>query len=216
MNLYGQYKIDCSIFIVTKGAGTIKLPLVEVKVYDYNSVKRIVDSLKSQYFANLSFSELAVQQSIKRVDSLYKLKDNWDYIYDDDKKYKPSDANLALWKSKVAEAESLSILYNDLWLKAKVEKTENTIQYELSKSPYLYFKNFPTYIAKSKTDGDGKCSFDIRKKGKYILVANSSRQVGVDKEYYYWIVSIDLVDKKQSIMLSNDNLFGSACSECIE
>ena len=88
-------------------------------------------------------------------------------------------------------------------------------QYIAYKSYPFYLAGLPTPFTTAKTDADGKFSLKL-KPGKYVLAAISSRTVGTDTEKYCWLVWLT-VDPNQSkrVMLSNDNLFETNCSDCL-
>lgn len=59
-----------------------------------------------------------------------------------------------------------------------------------------------------KTDADGRFELTLPRGMDYVLVATGSRAVGDDKEYYEWVVPINISEKQEhlNVMLSNDSL----------
>jgi len=83
-------------------------------------------------------------------------------------------------------------------------------------SAQFYFEGLPTPVGTSKTDADGKFALSVPA-GKYVIAANSSRDVGKDTESYFWLVLVDTTSRpNQSVMLSNDNMFETKCKECVQ
>ena len=87
-------------------------------------------------------------------------------------------------------------------------------QYAHYDSPAYYADNLPNAVAHSKTDADGNFSLSVPP-GKYAIAAATSRAVFKDTEQYYWIVWVDVKSPIQGLMLSNDNLLGTGCRECV-
>jgi len=81
-------------------------------------------------------------------------------------------------------------------------------------SPAYYADKLPNAVAQSKTDADGNFSLSAPA-GKYAIAATTSRAVFKDTEHYYWIVWVDMKSPIQGLMLSNDNLLGTGCRECV-
>ena len=68
-------------------------------------------------------------------------------------------------------------------------------------------------VAASKSDADG--NFDLTvPAGAYVLVATGKRLAGGSTELYEWIVRVDAA-KPLKVMLSNDNMNDTKCSECV-
>ena len=73
--------------------------------------------------------------------------------------------------------------------------------------PQTYFTSLSTPLAISKTDADGKFSFQMPTKGESILVAQAQRQVTDHVEKYFWLIRVHSDgNPTMQVMLSNDNL----------
>ena len=88
-------------------------------------------------------------------------------------------------------------------------------------STLFYFNKLPAPSQITKTDAEGKFSFKVPS-GSYVLVAASSRTVGIDaggavvpeKEPYYWMVRVN-ADTDKRVMLANDNLSTSGSADSL-
>ena len=88
-------------------------------------------------------------------------------------------------------------------------------EYDYFSSGQFFFDGIPVPVAMANTDADGKFRARLPA-GKYVVAASTARKVGTSEETYYWLVQIDTSRKNESLMLSNDNLFGTSCGECIQ
>ena len=89
-------------------------------------------------------------------------------------------------------------------------------------SASYYFQGLPAPLQATKTDADGKFTFQV-KSGTYVLAAVSSRNAGVDVigtssiprvEFYSWLVKVVLTENKK-VMLANDNLSSGDSSDSL-
>jgi hypothetical protein len=71
-----------------------------------------------------------------------------------------------------------------------------------------------TPLATSKTDADGKFSFQMPTKGEFVLVAQAQRQVADNVEKYFWLIRVHSDGSPtMQVMLSNDNLITANSSD---
>lgn len=78
-----------------------------------------------------------------------------------------------------------------------------------------YLTDLPTPQATSKTDADGRFTLALPP-GKFVLAATTSRRVGLSSEVYHWLVLVDTLALPTPLMLSNDNMFETKCSQCVQ
>lgn len=79
----------------------------------------------------------------------------------------------------------------------------------------FFIKNLPQPKFISKTDADGKFALTLPS-GKYVITANSSREVFGSTETYHWLVTVDTSNINQPLVLSNDNFLETKCNECVK
>lgn len=90
---------------------------------------------------------------------------------------------------------------------AKMDSDAGQLQNWTTVQPQTYFTSLSTPLAISKTDADGKFSFQIPTKGEFVLAAQAQRQVADNVEKYFWLVRVHSDGKSEmQVMLSNDNL----------
>ena len=77
-----------------------------------------------------------------------------------------------------------------------------------------YLTDLPSHQATTKTDADGR--FTLVPPGKFVLAATTSRRVGLSSEVYHWLVLVDTLALPTPLMLSNDNMFETKCSQCVK
>lgn len=72
------------------------------------------------------------------------------------------------------------------------------------------------FIARTKTDGDGKFSLSLPVGQRIAVLADTSRTVMDDTETYQWLVwYTPKKGGKNSIILANDNLTETICESCV-
>ena len=74
-------------------------------------------------------------------------------------------------------------------------------------SAFRYCRTLPECITKTRTDADGRYSFNVAAHGEYALVARAQRKLLDGSENYYWIVGVGLNGAKSlTINLANENM----------
>lgn len=88
-------------------------------------------------------------------------------------------------------------------------------EYEVFDKAEFLLAGIPSPKFTSKTDADGKFALKLPS-GKYVITANTSRDVFGSTETYHWLVTVDTSTINQLLILSNDNLPGTKCNECVK
>ena len=200
--------IDGQIFIRTKGAETFKLSLVEVQLFDEKTIASHL-SKKRKIVVQLSaeLEPLLNEARVARTHAGEIKEAAWDA-------FKQAFAN--------ADLKERNRLAADALLKAvqRLSALSGASTYMISAS--YYFQGLPAPLQATKTDADGKFTFQV-KSGTYVLAAVSSRNAGVDVigtssiprvEFYSWLVKVVLTENKK-VMLANDNLSSGDSSDSL-
>jgi hypothetical protein len=112
-------------------------------------------------------------------------------------------------KDNSRKANAWSVVYN---------KTKNiTRQLEelrARRGPLIsgehFFQDLPAPISTAKTRDDGRFNLTIPRDGRCGIVARACREVGDEKQIYYWFVWVSLDGKRSKrLVLNDDNLFGA-------
>ena len=75
----------------------------------------------------------------------------------------------------------------------------------------FYFAHLQSPIQTAETDGDGKFTIQVPRKGDYVIAAQARRVVWRETEKYYWIQPVSLEGERQRVLnLSNSNLISSS------
>lgn len=197
-----EITIDGEVFIVTKGAQSIKLGLVEIGLIP------------------MEILELYIQQKIKesvetcnRLDPQIKTAEQkYDRLMEECEK-----ANEAFKTSNTETFRNLYAVYQKAYeaiSPAKQVYDRLNDEKRFVKTGNFYFESLPAFVRKTKTDADGKFHIVVPGGGSFVLAAHASRQVGDTKEFYFWLLKIDpAADANQTIRLSNDNLTSSGAAE---
>ena len=193
------YRLDGSVFVVTKGGTNIKLGLVAVNVYP----KEIINEVLS---ASEKASNEAHQTLEKEIESTRSLLAKADAELEEASKayerlpYDSPEYDRLL--SVAATKESARNKFVDPW--NKLMETKRTLDDQIQET---LASAIPTSSISARTNADGEFSLMIPTKGKYILIASGGRSIGDSEEKYLWVVSLPEKKANQySIMLSNDNI----------
>jgi hypothetical protein len=93
--------------------------------------------------------------------------------------------------------------------RGKIESLSATNSYYHSLE--FYFSHLRSPIQTAETDGDGKFTIQVPRKGDYVIVAQAQRVVWSETEKYYWIQPVSLEGERQRVLnLSNSNLISSS------
>lgn len=190
VSLKSNVDISGQVFVVTNGRENIKLALVEVSA--------IPEQLMIDYMKPIYVSDLEKYQAIQG-EARITVGRTTQVIATAKKQYRT--LTQAEYKKATADQKKAEEL---ILAGSRIEDGAS------------YFDKLPTSIVARKTDADGKFSMSLPV-GKYVLAASGDRLLsGTQSEHYYWLVSVDTSTSNRTILLSNDNFFKTACSDCFQ
>lgn len=138
-----------------------------------------------------------------------------------DKKHPTSDIMAAVKSFSRSISEKIESEKIENKIKDGEEKLAvNDKEYKAAWLKYIRFQGGPYYVEglphgqTYKTDADGKFLMRLSK-GKYAVVAHATRKILDSTEEYYWFVWQTVDGNSKKLMLSNDNLLGTNCQDCI-
>ena len=185
--------IDGQVFVRMKAGESIKLSLVAVLLYDEKTITEYLQNTREvakPLLADLLPIEEEARDASERARELRDIADKaWGA--DIRNKQLKDEATSALDASDKASGFSSKLFAATTYLR----------------SAKYYFRELPNPLQTTKTDADGKFSFQLPG-GSYVLVASSTRHAGKEIEEYFWMVKTDLTTNGK-IMLANDNLSSS-------
>lgn len=196
-----QRELTGEVFIVTKGGQSIKLGLVEVGLYSDKDINPFI--LQKLQAAKAQTQRLRpVKDNVEK--EWQQLRNEENYLRGRYLDNMGSDAH----KRRYDNAYESYIQKDNQYRKVLYD-------YLSYSTGQFYFSGMPKPIQSTKTDSDGKFSFRLTP-GKYALAARASRKLFDSTEEYYWLVWISVKnDPTMKVMLSNDNLFETHCTDCV-
>jgi hypothetical protein len=211
-------QVSGQIFIVTAGRNAIKLPLVSVFAYEKNEAINQISIINSSNESRKNFlgTEFLTQKK--------KIEDIENEMNDTERNRIQAQSN---WSNSLGTTSSssnkekydeISSHYRSLiGIKGEEQAKLNSLVREFAEltGPKNYINKLQNYKSIGKSDIDGLFTLNLLP-GNYAIVAMSSRSIGRSTELYYWIIEKTIKDNSEKIILSNDNIFGSNCQECIK
>ena len=192
--------VEGSVFVVTKGDGSYKLSLVNVKIYKHDVFKKEISNIDSVLNKRKnSFNNRLKYLTNGVLDSL-----NNDY----------HEIQMASLEAVPHSPQEEANFRN---LKEIKRKRMREVLGEISNLRGEYhnlqvksiMKRLPKPHRSVKTDADGKFSTTLETGEKYVFCATSQRDIPEGIEYYSWTHEMRVKGKgEEEIMLSNDNLAG--------
>lgn len=183
----GKQEISGQVFIVTQGMGNIKLALVEVGAIPQEE-----------------FDQYLKAKQVLKLEQQGRLAP----------KYVPAKKELGDAFSKLSSPFTFEGPVFEMYSEVVKRTKDVIVEYEAFDNSQYILGTLPPAKFISKSDADGKFALSLPK-GKYVVSAKSGRKIGDSSETYYWLVKID-ESTPSNLMLSNDNLLESKCSECIK
>ncbi|MEQ1861739.1 MAG: hypothetical protein ABMA13_17610 [Chthoniobacteraceae bacterium] len=186
-------QVDGQVFIVTKGAGSYKLALVTIGVFDDVVLSENLQRKRTEALPAMTYFTEKAQIAKALVDEAKKVEDAAFKVYLDEIRNQKK-------KDQYEAAKTAASTARELWRTILGRAGYGT-------SAQYYFSDLPPPLMTTKTDADGKFSFKVARNAKYILAAQAERTAGNAKEEYAWMVRVDASGQEaKMIFLSNDNL----------
>lgn len=232
-----NFQLHGQVFIVTKNQQTFKLPLVQVFAIPEAIISKVIASrvaVRNEFLLNITPQLNEKMQAMDQANAEAKTRsDVSDALLHQGKDFidKCAALNGEAFGKCMKDYDDFKVRRDEALEEARKEakpyyarRNTATREYEnlasQDKGQRDAFKSLDgietdiaTFSKIVKTDVDGKFSL-VGLKGKRIaLFARAKRQVIGETEDYIWLIWADKTNS--NIMLSNDNLIDSKCSECI-
>jgi len=199
-----QISVDGSVFVEHNGKAT-KLALVDIQVIPENVFRAHV----RQQLIGAEVEERRIQESIeKQQKSLENIRRSFDETYE------KTMEHIAMGRSSYGEAiKSRALLEQALDTIATSEKSISSMRNEIvglrsgANSKFFYPTELQDKIQKLTSDADGNFKVTLQKGERSVLAAT--------KNGYYWLIWIDTKKINAPIALTNKNLNGTACGDCV-
>jgi hypothetical protein len=197
-----QGKLDGEVFIVTQGAESVKLGLVEVRILPYEATKTSISKTRAdaeKQVANLQPKLDAARAALTSAEGR-----------SDAARAESDTAFKRTQKQSTDDYEGVMASYDassraaDRWLadlratdSARRSVTELEKQVRSWNSGAFYFASLPSPLTSVKTDSDGKFSILLDRTATVVLAANATRHVADKIENYYWLITVSLDGQPQ-------------------
>ena len=192
-NLNGELTGD--VFIVANGGVTYKLGMVLVNAIAQDALTKHLQSKTRQGALERQKLQRAVE-GLTATLRMARAEDDrlWKILQDDERNARKADA----WSVAYNKTKNITAQIEDLQAQRK----------HLTSGEYLC-EGLPSGIASAKTDVEGKFRLTIPRRGRYGVVARGSRELGKEKQTYFWFVWVTLDGQpSKRVTLSNDNMMG--------
>ncbi len=209
--------VSGQVFVVTKGSQNIKLGLVTVSAFPEKDV------------VGPKAKTLKIQQELKET-ALKRIDETRGEVVAAQQNLSATERELAdvsaLWKA-VALKTGTEEETNYKAVLVRNEANEHTVEVAQGKvkiqesilaqigTPKFALMALGESKYSAKSDADGRFEMDLPP-GVYVLSAKATRRLIETSEEYLWLIRVDLVKGNKKVMLSNDNMIGTSCEECVQ
>lgn len=189
-----ETEVKGDVFIVTQGAGSYKLGLVQIAAFPEEKLKTSIEAKTKQIILLNAEFEAAMAEAQLQLGRTTAGRTALDYGLQS--KFS-ANSSFALAQASRDKAMALS---------ARIETATGED----------FFKSLPmSAAATATTDADGKFILKLPKSGKYVLTARAIRKVADEDEKYNWVIYLDADGDAKNIILSNNNTADSDASESV-
>jgi hypothetical protein len=189
LSLFGckkETRLSGQIFIVTRGAESIKLGLVDVRLIEK---QQAVDFLKKKQ-PEIDAQMLTLSSQFAKLAE--KSQSDYTALQTSLSESQSTEEKATIAKAMIRNTDALK---------------ETLAAFKSLPSEAMYFEMFsPDTLQKTTTDADGKFQFTYPSNRSFIIFAKAKRMVGDETENYYWLVNIPSDAGDSRILLSNNNL----------
>lgn len=214
--------VSGEVFVVTQGAGSYKLGLVEVQAIPESAVLEMLKSQTNQeeITAARAKYEEAQAEATRAEEASKQARER--YERDRDELGSTLDWSkpgaLAEAERRQSDLSSRSDDYKaaERLASAARQRAASALDaVDEALSPWRHLLSLPTPIATATTNADGKFEIRLPKTGRYALAARASRRVVDKDETYYWLVWVQADGSPKTLLLSNNNLVGSGSPDSV-
>jgi hypothetical protein len=201
--------VNGSVFVVTKNGNVVRLALVEVLVFE-----------AAKFPGELEAAQLDASRIVEIAENLNQLKlEAWRSARGElEAARKDLNAMAYTTRNRDArrEAEQRAWGAEPKEKRARDEMFAAEMAALVIQAPSTYVARLKNHLVRQKSDADGKFNFKLPP-GEYVVSAFASRDVFGSSEQYGWMVKMTISrSSAPTIMLSNDNMAGTDCSDCVQ
>ena len=196
-------QIEGQIFISARNGINYEPPAVEVRLYPLNLLKPYLEKRSSEASARFEQLKTQINEAEAEKELLRKAADAAFDAY-----VQANASNRRALEQANADAK-------------KAREKATNVYYELLQSRQdllsgaFYLEDLPKAIDVTRTDSQGRFSFDLPVDGEFAVVAGAQRSTDDEVERYYWFVPVSIDgEPRKTVLLSNNNIssHGSADS----
>jgi hypothetical protein len=207
-----ETEISGEAFIVTQGAGTYKLGLVEVSVISEKALQPLIASMSND--AEVARLKQDWDQSMEETRNAFRRVNDLQTQYDRQKQSVESalgSRNLELLeqaKGTAYDMQSTAATHDSAVANREAaldRATKALMALNAAAGAERYFASLPKPVATATTDADGKFIVKLPTRERYAIAARSTRKVGDKDENYFWLIWVQGDGSPKKIMLSNNN-----------
>jgi hypothetical protein len=205
--------VDGQVFVVTRGAEAIKLPLVQILAIPVQDMENHLTEVEARIKADRAradSSAAAASSALSKAE--HGVSGGFGRWMMTLQKTQRKDPTGQAWSDPGTESHRFNSMRGRIpSLEGRLEEVRTKQSRLHSAAPF--FEGLPTPEVSAKTDADGRFKLSIPDQGEFALVAASSRAVGDRVEKYYWVVRLKPEDS--TVTLSNDNLTSSGSTDSL-
>lgn len=206
-------ELEGQVFVVTKGAQAIKLPLVPIMALRVDELQKHVSEIADKKNPECAKAESKTRASIEELQSARRgVSGGFGKWMMTLQKTQPKDPTGKAWADPRTEALRYNALEKEI-PKLEARAANAGVQQKVICSAAPYFENLPQPVVTAKTDADGRFKLTAPDNVAIVIAARSQRQVFNTVENYFWMVRVKPTDS--SVTLSNDNLTSSGSPDSI-
>ncbi len=206
-------ELEGQVFVVTKGAQAIKLPLVPIMALRVDELQTHVGEIAGKTNPECAKAESKTRTSIEELQSARRgVSGGFGKWMMTLQKTQPKDPAGKAWADPRTEALRYNALQKEI-PKLEARAANAAAQQKVVCSAAPYFENLPQPVVTAKTDADGRFKLTVPDDVEIVIAARSQRQVFNTVENYFWMIRVKPTDS--NITLSNDNLAASGSGDSV-
>lgn len=214
--------IEGEVFVVRKGLENIRLALVEIRAIPEQDIASYINEKSEGAYAGLQSLPPKIIEAKKNYDLATAVKNDPSYwstpllasrkrgesAEEYQRRKDEYSASKATWNAHRREVDKKIVearrIYGDL-----------RRNYFYLGTAHYFFSNLPASSFSAKTNSDGKFKVQGLPPGKYALTASAGQANFDDNVGCYWMTWVTVGKGTSHVMLSNDNMFRTKCTECV-
>lgn len=212
----GTAELRGDVFIVTANGQSVKLPLINVFIYNESELKPLIAEIRRSAEQELLVREALFLDVLQHEQDELRRSEDATLKAEHAREAAARQAGRAKVQWEAAAALGKLAMEAAASHQAASEHAREALdQLDAVRSPNFIFEHLPPSTISARTDADGRFLVNVPAEGRIAIAASAPAVAGELDLPYFWLIWMQIDGRSKRIFLSNDNVLSARPQEAV-